>query len=191
MIKKTWLVLLGAFMVISAIASLVQTPAGQLSAGIPPANKPASQITPSVPDHIVYGFLFRNVTRNNERNRQLQANGSYFPLKREMGFTDEQARALSEIAAACEFEVKQQDQKAQLIIGEFRAKLPDSKVAPPPPPVLITMWDERNAMILRARDRLQSVLGGEAFNRLDNFARFRYGTNKAPVSITPIRSTSK
>ena len=168
-----------------------------LGGGVHPHGRPASETSPSVPEHIVYGFLFRNVARNNERNLELQAKGAvsrkYFAFKRELGFGAEQSRVLTEIASDCEFQVRQQDKNAQFIIAEFRAKLPKTKEtpAPPPPPELKTMWEERNAIILRARDRLRAALGDETFERLDNFAKYRYGTNKAPVSLRRIDRGSK
>jgi hypothetical protein len=48
------------------------------------------------------------------------------------------------------------------------------------------MWEERNAMILRARDQLRAVFGEEEFARFDNYAKFHYGTNKSPVTINPV-----
>ena len=190
--KKLWLAVFATCTLISAIVFHVATTKRHLAAEIHPHSRPASETSPSVPEHIVYGFLFlfRNVARNNERNLELQAKGAvsrkYFAFKRELGFGAEQSRVLTEIASDCEFQVRQQDRNAQFIIAEFRAKLPKTKEAPPPPPQLKTMWEERNAIILRARDRLRAALGNETFERLDNFAKFRYGTNKAPVSLRPI-----
>jgi hypothetical protein len=137
----------------------------------------------------VYGFLSRNITRNHERNSELQAKRAiakkYFAFKRELGFTAEQSRLVTEIAADCEIQVRQMDRNAQLVIAEFRSRLPATKEPPPPPPQLKIMWDERNAMILAARDRLHIALGNETFERLDNFAKYRYGTNKAPIVLRP------
>ena len=143
----------------------------------------------------MYWFVFHNVTRNNERTRELQAQGRarqglHYPLQREAGLTQGQAQALSQIAAACTQEVKQQDERAQIVIRAFRAQLPPGNTAPPPPPELRTMWEERNAMVLRCRDRLRLAFGDEAFTRFDNFAKFRYGTNTAPVPVNPVRAAS-
>lgn len=198
--KKIWLPVSATCIVISAIAVHQVTSKRQLAAGIQfhhPNSSPASQTSSSVPEHIVYGFLFRNVARNKERNLEDLAKGAtttkYVAFKRELGFGAEQSSVLIEIASDCEFQLRQQDRNAQLIIAEFRAKLPKTKEAPPPPPPpqLKTMWDERNALILRARDRLRAALGNETFERLDNFAKFRYGANKAPVSLQPIDRGSK
>lgn len=139
----------------------------------------------SVPDHVVYGFLFRKVALLNERMRRLQdeGRGRYvhsLPLQREANLSQEQARVLGAIASACERELKQHDEKARVLIEEFRAQFPDrtiskSATAPPPPAELKTMWEERNAIILRERDRLRSVLGEREFYRLDQHAKIRFG----------------
>jgi hypothetical protein len=189
--KKLWLAVFAACSLISAIAFQIATTKTQLAAAVHPHSGPASQMTSLVPEHIVYGFLFRNVTRNNERNIELLAKGAitrkYFAFKRELAFTAEQSRVLTEIASDCEFQVKQRDRNAQFVIAEFRARLAKTKEAQAlPPPELRTMWDERNAIILRARDRLRAELGDDTFERLDNFAKLRYGTNKAPVSLRRI-----
>ena len=188
--KKIWLTALVALIVTTVMAFHSATLNKQSAVALQSHANPASSPPTSLPDHVVYGFLFRNVTRNNERNLELQARGAtakkYFALKRELNFTAEQSQLLNEIATDCEFYVRQQDKKAQLVIAEFRATLPKTGEAPPPPPELKTMWDERNAMILAARDRLRVALGSESFDRLDNFAKFRYGKNKAPVALRPV-----
>jgi len=48
------------------------------------------------------------------------------------------------------------------------------------------MWEERSAIILRARDQLRSVFGEEGFARFDNYAKFHYGTNTAPVTVNAV-----
>jgi len=187
--RRTWLTVLAGCSVATAIVLQFAMFKKQLAAEIHPHNSSA-QSSSSIPDHIVYGFLFRNVTRNHERNSELQAKGAitkrYFAFKRELGFTAEQSRLVIEIAADCEIQVRQMDHNAQLIIADFRSKLPTTKEAPPPPPQLKIMWEERNAMILAARDRLRIALGSETFERLDNFAKYRYGMSKAPVVLRPI-----
>ena len=198
--KKIWLVALATCILISVFAVHLATSKGQLAAEIQPHHSdssPASTTALSVPEPIVYGFLFRNVTRNKERNVELLAKGvakkKYFAFKRELDFTAEQSRVVTEIASECEAQVRQQDQNAHFVIAEFRANLPKTKEkqAPAPPPELKAMWEERNAIILRARDRLRAALGDDTFERLDNFAKYRYSTNKAPVTLRPIDRGSK
>ncbi len=132
--------------------------------------------TQRVPDHVIYGFSFRKVTLMQSRFAQTP----YFPLQREANLTQEQARVLSEIASACMQEVQQKDERARVISGAFRAQFPGGIVPsgvtlPPPPPQLRVVWEERNASILRARDRLRAAFGEQAFARFDNYARFRFG----------------
>ncbi len=106
------------------------------------------KISKAVPEHIVYGQMFNLlVALDNAADYQHQA-----------GLSDEQAAALKEIAIDCQREVEQQDAKARKIINAFRDKLAKIKPKPgaslPPPPVeLAAMQEERNAIILRARDR--------------------------------------
>ncbi|HEX8847317.1 MAG TPA: hypothetical protein VF791_21920 [Pyrinomonadaceae bacterium] len=166
---------------------------------LPPHAHPSQQ-SPVVPDYVVYNFLFHKVTRLREKTRELQAQGRveqkpYFPLQREARLTEGQATALEAVAFACRQQVKQQDEKAKAIINAFQSRFPGGKVpeggSPPPPPELKTMWEERNAMILRARDQLRAAFGEEEFARFDNYAKFHYGANKSPVTVNPVSPKSK
>lgn len=159
-----------------------------------------SQQSPVAPDHVVYNFLFHKVVRLREKTRELQAQGRigqkpYFPLQREAGLTEARATALEAIAFACWQQVAQQDEKAKAIINAFQSRFPGGRVpeggAPPPPPELKAMWEERNAMILRARDQLRVAFGEEEFARFDNYAKFHYGANKSPVTINPVSPKPK
>lgn len=159
----------------------------------PPAHPPTH--SPTVPDHVVYNFLFHKVVRLREKTRALQAQGRighkpYFPLQREAGLSDGQATALEAIAFACWQQVARQNEKAQAIIKAFQSRFPEGRIpeggAPPPPPELKALWEERNAIILRARDQLRAAFGEEAFVRFDNYAKFPHGTNTAPVTIVPV-----
>lgn len=124
----------------------------------PQSTSPQQEHT--VPDHIVYGFLFHKIASLNKRTRELQAQGRigrtpYFPLQDEANLTQAQARVLSEIASACLQEVQKQDERAGVIIEEFRAQFPGGRIPagatppPPPPPELKVMWEERNAILLQ------------------------------------------
>jgi hypothetical protein len=53
------------------------------------------------------------------------------------------------------------------------------------------MWEERNAMILRARDQLRAAFGEEEFARFDNYAKFHYGANASPVTPNPVSPQTK
>lgn len=100
-------------------------------------------------------------------------------LVKEGNLNDAQARALESIAAATLQEVEQQDARARRIIDAFRAQYPNGivpkgKKLPEPPPELKVMQEERNAMILRGRDRLRAALGEQEFARFHQFAMRRF-----------------
>ncbi len=156
----------------------------------------SSQQSPTAPDYVVYNFLFQKVVRLREKTTELQVQGRigqkpYFPLQSEAGLTVSQATALEAIAFACRQQVRDQDEKAKAVIMAFRSsQFPGGRVpeggAPPPPPELKTMQEERNAMILRARDQLRAAFGDEEFARFDNYAKFHYGTNTSPVTVNSV-----
>jgi len=103
-----------------------------------------------------------------------------------MKLDEAQAGALEAIAFACKEDVSRQDQKARGIIMSYRAQFPDGKIPdgvtpPPPPPELKLMWEERNAIILRARDRLRAALGEEAFRRFDQQAKFPFAADDESI----------
>jgi len=144
--------------------------------------------SPDASDHAIYEFLFRNVVRLREKTRELQKQGRigprpYFPLKTEAGLTVNEATALEAIAVACNERVTQQDEKAKAIITAFQSRFPGEKVprdgAPPPPPELKRMWDERKAMVLSARDQLRLAFGEQEFARLDHYAKTHYNTGNS------------
>jgi hypothetical protein len=154
-----------------------------------------SERTPVVPDHVVYGSLFHKVMHLREKTKELQAQGRigqkpYFILKREVRISEDQSIALEAIALACWQRVEQQDKKAKAIIAAFRSRFPDGRVPadgpPPPPPELKIMWDERNEMILRARDQLRATFGEEEFARFDNHIKFYHGANTSPITTNPV-----
>ncbi|HKP36365.1 MAG TPA: hypothetical protein VJT71_05865 [Pyrinomonadaceae bacterium] len=143
-----------------------------------------------VPDEVVYDFLFRKVVRFREKTSSVQAltqiqQRKYFPIKAEAGLNEAQATTLEAVAFACQQEVARQDQKAMVIIKDFQALFPEGRVPkgghPPLPPELKTLWEERKAMILRARDQLRGAFGEESFAKFDDYVKFHYGENKRPV----------
>lgn len=154
----------------------------------------------AIPDHVVYNSLFRKVVRLREKTTELQSqNGiegrNYFPVQREAKLSEAQATALEAIAFACRQQVTERDKKANAIIQAFQSRFPDGRVpeggSPPPPPELRALWEERTAVILRARDSLRAAFGEEEFARFDSFAKLYYGANTSEVTIDPVRPKRK
>jgi len=140
---------------------------------------------------VIYGSLFERVVSVKKKILELQSQRRIpqkptFALQKEAQFNEAQAIALEEIAHACKAEVARQDEKARAIIFAYRAQFPDGiipkAVTPlPPPPELKVMWEERNAIILRARDRLRAALGEQAFQRFDQHVKFPYGADEINI----------
>ena len=99
-------------------------------------------------------------------------------FKRRAELSDSEAQALDQVTRDCQQELAQQDSKAQAVIAQFRkqypaGKLPEGVTLPPPPPELSQMQQERDAIIIRARDRLHAAFGDEEFARFDSFVQSR------------------
>jgi LAS superfamily LD-carboxypeptidase LdcB len=112
-----------------------------------------------------------------ERAGKSNAAHAHRAFLKQAELSDEQARSLNEIAADCEREVAALDAKAKAIIDARRAlytagALPKSQPLPPSPE-LQALQRERNAAILRARDRLRSSLDEQAWARLEVFVNSR------------------
>src|SRR5205085_1056199 len=143
----------------------------------------ANNVSPDIPEHVIYRQIFHQVVAFNEYADQLESQGKDSSsvrtiYKRQAELTDEQALILGRIAAECERDVKQQDLKAKVIIDAYKAQYPDGRVPDgqspaPPSPELASMQAERNAIILRARDRLRASLGEEEFSRFESFVKRR------------------
>lgn len=74
------------------------------------------------------------------------------------------------------------DKQAKEIIAAFSAQYPDGKLPDnmellPPPVELGVLQQERDAIILEARDRLHAALGDNEFARFDKFVKEKVAPN--------------
>jgi|ERR1041384_3237259 hypothetical protein len=146
----------------------------------PPESRP--------PEQVVYSAFFHFVVDLQKQAGELESEGKKGEslrgyVQKETGLSDEEAAELSEISAACVEAVSQQDAKALLVIQQFQAQFPGGKVPrgvklPPPPPELKALQEERDQMILSARNQLVSVLGETVFGNLERFAKSRVAINR-------------
>jgi hypothetical protein len=151
------------------------------------AQSSAPSKTAEVPDHIAYRHLFRHVAafkKQAEENEKQGKDGSSFRsfFKHKAELSDDQVRVLNDVADECDREVKQQDEQAKLIIDAYKSQYPGGRVphgeTPKPPPVeLKAMTEERNQIILRARDRLHVMLGDDEFKRFHDFVKHHVAPN--------------
>lgn len=147
------------------------------------------------PEHIIYRQFFHHLMSFKARAKEVESKGgdgrslrSYF--KRKASLADNEALILDAVAADCERDVSDLDAKAKPIIARYRASLIrgkiDSKTLPPLPPELAVLQEQRNMVILHARERLRKSLGHQAFSRLDDFIKMNSERNSRPAQVTPV-----
>jgi len=180
--------------------------AGVLAAGRPHTSSqhaPERALVPTlqhqqfgaVPEHVVYRMFLRQIFNNQqqadkaERRGDRRAAHAWRHHYEDAELSEEQMRALTRIATECEQEVREMDAKARAIIDARRALYyPGDKVPPggklaPPSPELIAMQQERDALILRCRERVREAFGEQEFARLQDFLRRRVVPD---ITLSPI-----
>jgi hypothetical protein len=175
-----------------AAAIFLWTPAPK--AALPQAQEQA-QKTSTPPPQVVYSALFHHVIAVKEQAEAEESQGkdasslrSVFREKADL--SEVQAHLLSVIAVDCVREVAAQDARAQVIISAFKVRFPPGRLPPgvklpPPPPELKLMQQERDAMILRARERLRLALGEEEFQRFEGYVTRRVAAAIEPTALHP------
>ena len=131
------------------------------------------------PEQFIYRFTFKYLEDAKRRAEEARFKGEDASklrafYQRGAALDDAQTSLVEQIAIENNAEVAKQDKKAREIIDKFRAKYPGGKVpegqpVPQAPAELAALQQERNAIILKGRDRLRATLGDEAFGRFDAF----------------------
>lgn len=158
---------------------------------------------PSLPDEVVYWHLFRHVVALAKHADVLEKRGEDATKLRSLYKTlaqlsEAQARVLDDTATECTAQVAAQDRRAQEVIRAARAKPGEGSrwrggTPPPPPAELAALQEERNAIILRAREKLQRELGEPEFQRFHAFVQEHVGRQirslaaglKSPAATQP------
>lgn len=147
----------------------------------------AEELPPEVPDEVAYKHLFNHVNAFRKEAEKAERAGKnpepfkgYF--KRKAGLSNEQVRLLDDIAAESSLEVAALDTKARSIVKAYLAQYPGGQVPygekpAPRPSGLRAMAEERERLILDARDRLRSAFGEEEFIRFNKFVKRRIAPN--------------
>jgi hypothetical protein len=148
-----------------------------------PKEPTLEQHSGGMPDHKIYEFMFHQAAFFKRKAVELEQQGKGAPeahkfFHRQANLTEAQGLIFDEVSSDCLREVAQQDRKAGEIISAFRARFPKGVVPkgqtlPPPPPELKVMQEERNAIFLKARERLRAAFGEQEFNRFDEHVKTR------------------
>lgn len=131
-------------------------------------------------------FLKRKADELDQKG--LNGSGARTLISRQTGLSESQTQFVEQIIDECQGEVKLQDEKAMKVAEAHRARLRNTPTPegslPAPPAELKAMQEERNAMFLRARDRIRATIGDEDFRRLDEFVmrQGRPGAKKVNVA---------
>jgi len=141
--------------------------------------KEAAPQAQAIPEFEIYRQLFHHHMAMRKKADELEKEGKNGRFLRKFyqeqaRLTDDEARAFDEIASRCEQEVAKQDAKAKAIIDRLRARNGNGKLTkddspPVPPPELRSLWDERNAIVTRAKYALQAAFGDSEFARFENY----------------------
>ena len=135
----------------------------------------------------IYEHMFRHYTTLKNRAAEAEREGRDGSelrgrYRREAALNEQEARLLDEVAAEAISRLMELDARAQQIIAEARARVPGGRLQegqepPPPPAELTTLQEEREALVLRARERLEHGFGAASFARFDEFVRRNIGGN--------------
>ena len=108
-------------------------------------------------------------------------------VKAKVGMTDDEMLVLRSLAAECQAEIANLDDRAKAIIDEFRVKAAKAtrlEDMPPPPSGLKGLQQQRNAIALRYKEMLRTGLGEARFQRVNAFA-------KDTINIEAIKAPGK
>jgi hypothetical protein len=132
------------------------------------------------PDWVLYRRIFHHTALLKQMSDTANQKGRDRSNLRQLvrlraGLTETEGESLERISLQCERDVAVEDAKAKAIIDRFHARyLPgviNPSFLPKAPPELGTLWQERNGIILAARDRLRNELGEKDFAKFDQFVR--------------------
>jgi hypothetical protein len=149
--------------------------------------QPAQDQPSEVPDHIAYKHLFNHIAAFKKEAEKAEREGKdpepfkgFFRRKAEL--SEEQSRVLEDVATECSKNVKALDAKAQASVKAYLAQYPGGLVPygekPAPRPTgMREMTEERDAVVLRCRDRLRDAFGEQEFKRFHGFVKTRIAPN--------------
>jgi|ERR1700686_2674679 len=140
-----------------------------------------------VPEHVMFKHLFHHVITLKKKAEDTEKEGkdatqfkTHFIRKAQL--SSEQSHVLEEVAAEFDQEEQLIAARAKPLVEAYTAQYPNGQVPhgqnpARPPGELRKLSEERDAAVLRARDRLHVRLGDEEFKRFDNFVKAQIAPN--------------
>jgi hypothetical protein len=144
--------------------------------------EPSTSQADAMPPEARYLILFRRLTSSPSPNQSEPSEPRVgrpnyrVVFQRSAHLSDEEARALNQIADNCMQKVAELDKHAREIIAAHRAENRSSNVAtgdplPPPPKELSQLQQDRNSVILQAVEQIRIAFGDTEFKRFDEYVK--------------------
>lgn len=144
----------------------------------PPHGSASLQGSAEIPEHVMYGLLFREIEAFKKKAGEIERQGQDARVLRQHHKDKEQLddyklSVLEQVAADSQREIAKLDKKAQAIIDAERARhafgrLRRGEALPPPPKELTKLEQQRTEVILRARDQIRGAFGEVEFERFSD-----------------------
>src|SRR5262245_14443711 len=140
-----------------------------------------------VPTAVIYKHLFHHVLALKKKTDESGTNQFRAYFGRKAGLRPDQISIVETVASAYDEEEQSINTRARSIIMAFRAQFPGGRIprgqTPPPAPAELTsLRQERDQVILHARERLRNQLGDLEFARFDDFVKTHMAPNVQLVS---------
>jgi hypothetical protein len=172
----------------------------QQSQGPATAHPATPQEDAGIPEHVIYGLLFREVEAFKRKADDLERHGQDgTPLrsyhKNKAGLDAHEKDVLERVAAGCQRDVAVLDKRAKEIVDAEKSRHPFGRLRrgealPPPPDELKALEVRRAETILRARDQLRAEMGENKFQRFQDFVRRDAAEKIKPVTNNPHGSSA-
>ncbi len=143
-----------------------------------------------IPDYILYDQIFRMVSSlrkkaesgefSNEKSAGLT---KYFEERADL--TTKEDQILQDTAFEFAQQVAPVDAQARTFIVQYRQAVANgAEKVQTPPAELVALQEQRNKLVIEYRDRLQTALGADAFDKFDKFVQNDFASkfHTAPLS---------
>jgi hypothetical protein len=151
------------------------------------------QTEAQLPAHVLYDRFFRMAVSLKRKAEAEKANteksaGAAKYFKNRANLNDSEDQILQNLADEYVRELIPIDSQARAIIVQTRQKFPNGIVPrdQPPPPGLVHLQEQRDALALRYRDRLKESLGAEGFDKFDKFILSDFASRFRAVPLSEI-----
>lgn len=146
-----------------------------------------------IPQHVIYGQLFRHIEALKEKATESQQQGQNVAwlnsfYQKEANLNAVQSSELDRIATECNQRTKTLDLQAKQIIDGIRSryvngKLQEGEKPPLPPAELYELQRQRNEAVLNAKNDLKQSFGESQFNSFDSFVQTEIKQMVRPIKL--------